>query len=424
MKKISLPFIALILSSSIYQPLASDELDLEIGGKFDFQSAMRAHNNFKEDEDKTKFNLSNNQNRFAYSTKSEITVDASKELESGLSYGAKIAIQPSTSPSMNNSYLYMKYKLGTLHYGTNSDAMTSLSKTAFNLTRSASWSGYAVLDPNKRDIEYITAPGFVSDELSLPSSQAEKARKVTYYTPEYNGFQAGISYIPDTQNVGNKSPKNKLLEKPENNSKKASDKTNSERDPKFDKKNGEIGPQGTYPVINAVSGGVNYKYQTENDLGIELAITGEYGSSVYKEREDLLSYNLGGILSYKGLSCGISFTDWRNSLLLKEASDKYSSYIITAGAGYETGPFGAGIVYLHSDRYGNKLNGVNVSLDYKMAPQLTSYFEFTYFSTSVGNQSMFEVNRNEEDKKEEEKLGKEPDRKGSIIVLGTKLNLD
>jgi hypothetical protein len=419
MKNIYLPLIALAFSSLSHGALASNdsagsELELEIGGKFDFQTGIRAS---AEDEIKKNYNVSDNHNNLAFGTKAEITTEVSRELENGLKYGAKIAMQPKTSPSFNNSYLYIEHKGGKFQFGNNSDAMSELSKTAFDLTRSSSWSKYATLAPKDKKIDYITYPDIASDELSLPPKQSEKARKVTYYTPELKGLQFGISYIPDSQNVGDGAPKNELIKSGKSQSEKKSKDnsgnsgtSNGSNDKEQDEEDKSDHPE-AYPVRNAVAGGVNYKYQTEEDLGLEFSVTGEYGTSVFEDRNNLKSYNLGAIVSYKGLSFGVSYTDWRDSLIPKDLNKNLTSNIFTLGAGYETGPFGAGVVWLRSNSYENYLNGVNFSLDYKLAPQLTSYAEFTLYST--------EGNRN----KKLEKLDSVDKRKGSIVVLGTKLNL-
>lgn len=52
------------------------------------------------------------------------------------------------------------------------------------------------------DYRYYDLSNSFYDSINLPGSGAKRANKVTYYTPSYNGFSGGISFIPDTEHQG------------------------------------------------------------------------------------------------------------------------------------------------------------------------------------------------------------------------------
>jgi hypothetical protein len=257
------------------------------------------------------------------------------------------------------------------------------------------------------------------DDLTLRDGsfgQMENATKLTYYTPRVNGWQIGTSYAPDTGNKG-------------------SYLTGSS--------NGDL--------KNVIGWGLNYADNIEN-LGIALSITGEHGEAeeidvanwdFYDDdfteasgnntiRNNLESYEAGIVLNYFGFSLGGSYGLWGDSLNPKSGPyscdygesvtinhddsgyqvadgsngnvdywnfcDTYGkkfkkSYYMTAGVGYEFGPFASSLTAIKSRFQMNKYEAASLGVDYKISKGVLFYVEGTYFKFE-SNQANFNIGDN------------------------------
>ena len=256
--------------------------------------------------------------------------------------------------------------------------------------------------------------------------QIENASKLTYYTPRVYGWQLGASYAPDSGNKGSYLTGNS---------------------------NGDL--------KNIISWGLNYADNLDN-LGIAFSITGEHGkaekidaaswdvvayddtsNTVYNTlRNNLEAYEAGLVLNYFGFSLGGSYGLWGDSLNPKSGPyscdygdsvsithnntnyqisgtnvnywnfcDTYGkkfkkSHYMTAGIGYEMGPFATSLTGIKSRFQMNQYQAASLGIDYKISKGVLFYIEGTYFKFESnhanfifrGSSTESEINKNYDDR--------------------------
>ena len=198
-------------------------------------------------------------------------------------------------------------------------------------------------------VEHGPADGFSSDLWGNDD-------KITYYTPRFAGFQAGVSYAPSMTNRG-----------------QLTDRVESSF---------------TGTANDIVEGGENYENQFDQ-IGLAAAVTGERGTVsndlTATHINNLEAWNAGAKVSFEGFSLAGSYGDWRDSLDV----DGTKAWYYTAGVAYETGPIGASVTYLYSQDQpaggDNKFYDISAGVDYKLAPGLTPFAEYTWYDLAPSN---------------------------------------
>ena len=252
-------------------------------------------------------------------------------------------------------------------------------------------------------------PDLFTNYIGTAGIQGVNAAKLTYYTPTFAGFSAGLSYTPDNQVNGTVNTFSSDLNK-------------------------NTGFKNIFEL------GLQYATQLDQ-VGIKVAAIGEYGtpkdslnnypldfngynnsSNVGTNKSKLKSWEIGTNLSYMGFTVGGSYGSWGKAGAPKDAVNagvttalktKTSNYW-TAGLGYAYGPANVSLTYLGSKlglagvADANKFTNLVFSADYKLAPGLLPYFEVSSFkmtdkriitgttTNAVGN-------------------------KGTVVLVGTKL---
>ena len=399
MKKILLGTSALIGAATLLAGAAyADDPKVTIGGFSTFEGAYTASDS------------TNGGRKVAFRNDNEIHFNVAGKTDAGLGYGAEIDLQadiegsPSGTPGSTNSGITARRTYGWLQgdqwghveFGSNDSAARNLKVDASNLARATggidgdwylfanangttaanstaasplvgSGGGRFITTP-RLPVEHGPATGFATDVWGNDT-------KVTYYTLRFSGFQLGVSYAPDMANRGQATNLNSNI----------------------------VGD-----ATDVVSGGLNYENQF-NQIGVAAAVTGERAATQNDggvvNGNNVKAWNAGLKLSYMGFSAAGSYGDWRDSLA---ASGTKADYW-TGGIAYETGPFGASVTYLGSETkptgFDNKFQDVSVGVDYKLAPGLTPFIEYTWYDinpTGTGN------------------VGGE--NKGSVAIVGSQLS--
>lgn len=218
------------------------------------------------------------------------------------------------------------------------------------------------------------------------------ATKATYVTPRFAGFQAGISYTPNSEHKGDGTPGQPHY------------KTSSKD------------PQEPFAVGN-VALALNYVKDFNQDLSVALALTSQFGRArppkhvtpsdntnrrwtMYQTapRHNVKSYAVGGVLEYKDFEFGVEWINNGKSLQIKNAPQT-----VQAAGGFNAGQafsvagaytFGFNKVslgYYHSKR---KFNGKNTtgkvySLDYDraIAPGFSVFAEGVIYDLKAAQSS-------------------------------------
>lgn len=349
---------------------------VSVGGHIDFQAGFA-------DQDSA-FEVGPNTREFKFQNDSEVHVVVEGQSDNGLVYGAVIELEADISGdadgqgvNSDKTYIYLETTAGRLELGGNSAAPDTMKVDASTFARATGG-----IDGDFYDYLTLTAAGFIV-RPDLPVAHGttatagfggitlvpsnEDATKITYYTPRFSGFQLGVSYTPDGGDAGT-----------------AAGFT------------GDL--SGDFEHIFGL--GLNYTGQYDQ-VGVQAAVTGEWGDSELAGSDDLAAWNVGLVLEYEGWSAGGSYGDWDDSGLATGSTADLDYW--TLGAAYETGPYGISITYLESESGAAEFDNVVVGADYQLAPGLVPYIELSFFDADDG-------------------IAGTTDNDGTVLLLGTELS--
>lgn len=372
MKKIN-SFLALALISTAGTAFA-EGMESTLKGRFKFEAANRAQSKLEED---AKF-LTTSKKNPAFATFANLSAMFSNKVDN-MEYGANLAVmtsaKPSGSSSYDGSYLFLEKEcLGKFEFGSNFDAGSRMYVSGLSIARGSAndWVDYF---GNQHSIPFATTLGASALEDNYYGNATETSRKVTYFSPKMmDKLQFGVSYIPDSDNVGSYSYSNRLDDSTQTYTLTNDTYTNRTS------------------VKDAVSLGATFAHNVSDGMDVQFSATGEMGKAAKKgEKEiagtkteykmsDLKSYTLGAALNVGPWSVAGSYTDMGKSLTSKEVQgSKNKTKVYTAAAAYANGPYGVSLLYTMGDKFKNKVDSYTIGTDYKLAPGFMPFVEVTYF---------------------------------------------
>jgi len=403
MKKILLGTTTLVGAALVAQAALADAPKVTVGGFSDFEAGI-----VSDDQDA-------NQRNHAFRTDNEISFKVDGKSDSGLGYGAEIwleadvdsdADESGSSDQLNQginaskTFVYVEGTWGRFEGGANLGPDQTLKVDAASIARATGGidGDWRLFANNTANNPYIATPdlplnyGYSSgiSNVGLGDESQENLNKITYYTPKWSGFQAGISYIPSDQERGQFMTSATRVD---------------------NTAGGTFGTNNTVAAGQADNiwvGGLNWMGQWDQ-IGIALAATAERGNAESALNEDLWAWQVGGKLSYMGFSIAGSFADWGDSLRLK-AENANDTDFWTVGGAYEYGPYGISVTYLRSSIdqgpgiQENKLRNWTVGADYKLAPGLTPFVELSFYDMEAAG------------------AAPDDDNEGHVFLIGTSLN--
>lgn len=301
-----------IVSAFAFVPAAQAQLEVSVGGFTTFQAGF-FDNKFANQSDRD------------FQNESEIHIKADGEADNGLKYGAKVELLASTSDSSNadETVIYVSGDWGRVELGDEdgaSDQSAVLAPTVGIGQINGSYLDW--VQPTSRPAGNIedTGGGIIKP------LDTDDSTKVTYYTPRMEGFQAGVSYVPE------------------------SDDQNNGEQIQFSDSSGN--------QENAWELGLNYRNTYNNGVSVRAGLG--YVVSDAKNssgREDVSSWGLGARVGYAGFEVGGGYVDNgdsnNNSGVAKDSETAWN-----IGARYEQGPWGVAVSYLAEDYDTNGGRGV------------------------------------------------------------------
>lgn len=402
MKKIALLTAACTLISS---NAIADELSAKLQGRFQFESAG-VNQKYPKGMDK---NVSNNRKNFGFNSQAYVGARVAHR-QNSMNYGAQLALFTTTqhtgTASFDRSHIFIESDFGKLELGSNFDAADNMTINAQTYACAAGDStesyGYMKLkDDAGNEVADLEPFPYTSQSTH---HKGEFARKVTYYSPKFKGLQMGVSYIPDTSNVGSLKIKDSSAPTGE-----------------------AIYSVGTSTYTDnssrkdVITAGVSFEHEFSDDASMKLAVTGEYGAPAKKGILDdgtnkteykmpkLRSYNVGGIVTKGNYSLVAGYAD-QGKYVSKEVYGKDTKRrFYNVGAIYSQGPVSASVSYYKSDVHGNKMDTYLLGTEYKLARGLLPYAEIGYFDGKASLPSIF----NDKTKKKY---------RGTVFLLGLKLS--
>lgn len=346
MKKILLGTTGLVAVALLATAASAETPKVTLGGFSDFQAGYITDDN---DAARSSTNFRND---------NTIIVKVDGKTSNGLGYGAQIDLEADITNDNNNqganasrTFTYLEGSFGRVELGGNKsvaatqriDASTVAVASggingSFNqfLTNGTSAGLGANFVTNSKLTTEHGSYNLVGDEGTYNST------KVSYYTPKFSGFQAGVSYTPNLNNRGQVA---------------TSADTNAQTD-----------------VFDLALG-----YERAFTGGYKLALAGTYETSNGNgTAEDINGWNVGGTLGYQGFSLAGSYGDIRDTGIAGEEASYY-----TAGLGYSAGPVGLSATYIDSTyktaARDNDFTNLVLGADYKLAPGLTPYAEVSFY---------------------------------------------
>ncbi|MEK6747064.1 MAG: porin [Pseudomonadota bacterium] len=353
MKKILLGTSALVGAAALFAGAANaaETPKITLGGFSTFQAGFVSED------------LDTNLRSGAFRSDNVVTVRVNGKTDGGLGYGAGIDLAADTSSTdggagtsgvnSERTFVYVDGKWGKLQGGSDFGVTKTMKVDASSIARaSGGIDGDFIYFMSTSTGRTIATPDLYLDygttgAVQLGDESQQTINKLSYYTPRFSGFQAGVSYLFDTTG----GDRGQALSRADNTSGEAE---------------------------NVILGALNYQGKFSN-VSVELAATGEYGNAEVSTQNDLRTYQLGAKLGYMGFSLAGSYGNLGDSLQTKTTGSDSSTRFWTVGGAYETGPFGASVTYIDSQVDGgatnNDFSNLSFGVDYKLAAGLTPYAE-------------------------------------------------
>ncbi len=278
MKKILLASSALVAGAAFAAPaMAAD-------GEIVWSAFTQFHASSQETQRTGDIN-----NGLDFNTNSEIHLNAQTTADNGLTYGLHIELeadQDNTNDTDENN-IWVSGDFGKVELGDNDSAGDALdvNGTSVGFT-------YGMFN----NFTGVGTPAH-SGRTSVGFSDSSDATKITYYTPTFNGFKAGLSFAPDSDQ-GN---------------------TISANNTAFD---------------NHVDGGVNYS-GSFNDFSVDVGVSGGTHEIQQAGASDQTYYGVtGGVrVGYAGFKVAVAYSH-------EDQEDNFETDTFDVGVGYSTGPWG------------------------------------------------------------------------------------
>ncbi len=306
----------------------------------------------------------------------EIHFSIDGKTDGGLEYGAVIELEADVGDEQDGginadrTYVYLQgAKWGRIEFGSNDTAAQTLRLDADTFARGTGGIGgdaiYYISNRRQSFGHYFVKPSMsIGDTLGREGG--DESNKITYYTPNFSGFQAGISYIPNLPMKGQ-------------------------------------GISGVYDWQNNISVAARYEKEWDNfGLGVFAGMDFEDykgNNGIFVDRD---FYNVGTKLSYADFTVGGSY-----AYSPEYAYETKEFNYFSLGATYANEQFGVGVGYFQSElddelnTSGSDFKNLVFSADYNLAPGILPYAEvaiFEFDSDVVG-----------------------ADNEGTIVLLGTEL---
>jgi hypothetical protein len=397
MKKLKTVALVAMLSSSV--TFAEPQVKLE--GVFDFNSVVRSQKKLKDKK------LSANNKNVAFNTSANITAQI-KEKTDDLTYGAKIVFTtttaPKKSPGFNGSHIFLESEdFGKIEVGAPFDVSTNMQITGSDVSVAAGGFGWdSVLNTNPNDANGfdINIGDFHLANFTSKNFYAvdrEPSRKINYYTPKMNGFQFGITWIPDSTNGGadKKSESSSFSDREIN---WVDTATNTLKKYKI--------RQG---ATNAFALGATYETQLAEATSLKLALTGEFGKAIQEaikksekdgadyvidpnafnpdtrkpvdsnhKLKNLKSYDVGAKITHGNFGYSVSYGDLCKSFAVKAFDDNKNTNFYSTAVSYTQGPIAVSLTYGGGSNKKNTFNSIALGSEYKVASGLLAYAEVGY----------------------------------------------
>lgn len=373
------------------------QMQSKIGGEFNFASGFHLDDNTEKNYITT-YNTDQ-----GFWTDAKIYADASYKIDDEKIVGGFIRLNTTTQSSSFSPYSHIYYlsNIGKFEIGSPLNVSSKIQMEALSLVKAGESWQYFINFPDSQypSSLFMTLPYSDVDN----TKRQELARKISYFTPKIgNTFQLGISYIPDTANIGSLSPSTA---------------------PAAVEYSYIINDTQTATISNVVKDAIAYSISFENevsdDINLKLILSGAYGNPANKaivttegstDKDEITlsqlnSWNIGGILSYGPFSYSTSYSNLNQSLTSKEIhTSARDAFYWNTVISYNQGPVEATIQFHYSNYLDNIISLLSFSSDYQILPDLKSYVEISMYDAKYLAKESVQI------------------QKGTMLVVGIKVS--
>ena len=326
MKNVLMASSAIVGAAALMaSPAAAQELELSgfqqfmaSGGDSDFDSSDRG---------------------FAFSTNTEVHVNGSIMADNGITFGFRVEFEADSGATNNvdENSIWASGGFGKLEFGNNDGA-----EDTFMVNGSNSGVDYGGVGNPTSNFLSSAYTGLTRTSVDLIGGvDTSDATKITYTTPNFNGFSAGLSYTPDTADGG------------DGNAFHGADAS------------------GVHDNI-----GIGLGYEGEfNGVGLELGLVGAFGEADGPVDGDE-AYGIGG-----GLAVSFSGFTIAAGAVYDDVDGNGGQGWAALGIGYATGPWNFSIngIYTNQDYDDAGVNGEvdllggSANVGYNLAPGVSVF---------------------------------------------------
>jgi len=299
MKKILLGTTAIVAAGMIAAPSAdaAEKLKVSVGGY------MEQWFGYTTADDKSTADYQG----FANVSDAEIHFTGMTTLDSGISVGINVQLEANSNSGdqIDESYLIVKGNFGEINLGSENSALYKMNYGPDDYGISINSGDQTAWVPNSVG----ATGGFFRSPFgstNVEPNRTNDSEKLTYYTPRIEGFQLGVSYIPESGQDDN----------------------------------------GTVDRNSEVSDGYAIAANFNRDFdGVALGLSAGYGAFTdgVAGNQDPNAWSLGATVGFGGFSVGGAYANSEGTT----SGAEETGYQL--GAAYATGPWGVSLNYFHGE---------------------------------------------------------------------------
>lgn len=276
---------------------------------------------------------------FGFNTNTEIHVNGSIMADNGITFGFRVEIEADsgTENNVDENSIFASGSFGKLEFGNNDGVEDSFAVNGSN--SGVDYGGVGNPTANFLTSAYLsnsrTSVDFRGDLDSADST------KITYTTPNFNGFSAGLSYTPDTDHDS-----------------KGVGFNDADSDGLHDHFGLGLGYEGEF-----------------NGVGLEMSLIGAWGSADGEPEDD--AYGIGGgfAVSFAGftIASGVVWDDFGDGATGNGETGE--AWAADLGIGYAAGPWNFSVngVYTDEDDIDRELLAGSANIGYNLAPGVSVF---------------------------------------------------
>lgn len=308
MKKILLGTTAIVAAGMIAAPSAdaAEKLKVSVGGY------MEQWFGYTTADDKSSADYQG----FANVSDAEIHFKGMTTLDNGISVGINVQLEANSNAGdqIDESYLIVTGNFGEINLGSENSALYKMNYGPSDYGIGINSGDQTAWVPNSVG----ASGGFFRSPFgstNVEPNRTNDSEKLTYYTPRIEGFQLGVSYIPESGQDDN----------------------------------------GTVDRTSEVSDGYAIAANFKRDFdGFDLGLSAGYGAFTdgVAGNDDPAAWSFGGNVGFGGFSVGGAYAGSEGTT----SGDEETGYQL--GAAYATGPWGVSLNYFHGESDAINTGGV------------------------------------------------------------------